>query len=246
MESKIIGDDMQALVFTLAKGEKVMTEAGAYMYTLGNVSVNAELTGGVMGAIKRALTKESLFLVILEAHQDASELGLAAPYPGHIKKVPLNNSALICQRDAFLAATGDIQTDIVLAKNLGFGFFGGEGFILQKLHGTGDLYVHAGGNFVEADLKEGETIKIDTGCVVAFEENMNYDISSIGNIKTSLFAGEGIFVANIQGPGKVWLQTLPFSRMAEKIASAIGANTGESRGAAGFGGNFLKDIISGR
>jgi uncharacterized protein (TIGR00266 family) len=246
MEYQIIGDDMQALVFTLKRDERILTEAGAYMYNKGKVSINAELTDGVMGAVKRALTKESLFLVVLEAEDETAELGLAAPYPGHIRQVPLNDSALICQRDAFLACTGDIKTDVVLAQNLGFGFFGGEGFILQKLHGTGDLFVHAGGNFVEVELTENQNINIDTGCVVAFEDGMDYDIKSIGNIQTSLFAGEGIFVANITGPGKVWLQTLPFSRMAEKIASAIGANAGESRGVAGFGGSLVKDILSGR
>lgn len=237
---------MQALVFTLDKGERVMSEAGAYMYSEGDISINAELTGGIMGGIKRALTKESIFLVVLESKEDGTKLGLAAPYPGHINKVPLKDSALICQRDAFLASTGDIKTEVVLAKNLGFGFFGGEGFILQKLEGTGDLFVHAGGNFVEVELEKGQDVDIDTGCVVAFEDGMNYDIKSIGNIQTSLFAGEGIFVAHVEGPGKIWLQTLPFSRMAEKIASAVGATVGESKGVAGFGGDLLKDILSGR
>ena len=246
MESKIIGDDMQALVLTLSKGDEIAAEAGAMMYKQGDVDINAELKGGILGGLKRALTRESIFLVTFNAKEDGATLGLAAPYPGHIQKKTLDNSALICQRDAFLCAYGDVEMNIELAKKLGFGFFGGEGFILQKISGTGDVFLHAGGNFVERDLGKGESISIDTGCIVAMEETVDYDIQSIGNIQTSLFAGEGLFVAKITGPGKVWLQTLPFSRMAEKIISAVGTTQGESRGVAGFGGDLMKDILSGR
>lgn len=245
MKSQILGDDMQALILTLDKGDKILSEAGAMMYKKGSIEIDAELTGGIWGGLKRALTRESLFLVSYNATGTDGELGLAPPYPGHLKNITLNKSTLICQRDAFLCAHGEIETDVTFTKKLGFGFFGGEGFILQKLTGTGEVFIHAGGNFVEKDLKSSEELDVDTGCIVAMDDSVDYDIRSIGNIKTSLFAGEGIFVAHLKGPGKVWLQTLPFSRMAEKIFSAVGTTQGESRGAAGLGGDFIKNILSG-
>lgn len=246
MKSQLIGDDMQALVMDLDKGERVLSEAGAMMYKKGSLSIDAELSGGIWGGIKRALTRESLFLVVYTADGADAKLALAPPYPGHIKQVSLKNKTLICQRDAFLCAFGDIETDIAFTKRLGFGFFGGEGFILQKISGTGELFIHAGGNFVEVELAKGETLDVDTGCIVAMDDTVDYDIKSIGNIKTSLFAGEGLFVAHLQGPGTVWIQTLPFSRMAEKIISAVGTTQGESRGAAGLGGEIFKSIMSGK
>lgn len=245
MKSKITGDDMQALILNLTRGEQIYAEAGSTMYMKGGVKMDAELKGGIIGGIKRALFKESIFLVRYDAEDDNAEIGFAPPYPGHIQNIKLSNSTLICQKDAFICSVGDIEMDIELVKKLGFGFFGGEGFILQKISGTGDLFIHAGGNFVEMTLAADETIDVDTGCIVAMDDNVDYDIRSIGNIKTSLFAGEGIFVAHLKGPGKIWLQTLPFSRMAEKIASAIGTTRGESRGVAGVGGSIIKGILSG-
>jgi uncharacterized protein (TIGR00266 family) len=245
MKSQILGDDMQALVLNFEKGEKVLSEAGAMMYKKGEIAIDAEMTGGLWGGIKRAIMSESLFLVTYNATGSDGELGLAPPYPGHIRSVQLNNSSIICQRDAFLCAHGDITTHIAFTKKLGFGFFGGEGFILQKISGTGEVFIHAGGNFVEKELGPEDTIDIDTGCVVSMDESIDYDIKSIGNIKTSLFAGEGIFVAHLKGPGKVLIQTLPFSRMAEKIVGAVNTTQGESRGVAGFGGNLVKNILSG-
>lgn len=244
MKSQILGDDMQALVLTLTKGEQVYAEAGSMMYKKGAVNIDAELKGGLWGGIKRALTRESIFLVRFDVTGDA-EVAFAPPYPGHIQNIKLDNSTMICQRDAFLCSFGEIESDIAFTKKLGFGFFGGEGFILQKITGTGDLFVHAGGNFVEKELAKDEEIDVDTGCIVAMDDSVDYDIKSIGNIKTSLFAGEGIFVAHLKGPGKVWIQTLPFARMTEKIASAIGTTQGESRGAAGIGSSIVKSIISG-
>ena len=236
---------MQAVILSLQQGETVLSEAGAMMYMKGGIKIDAELKGGILGGIKRALTRESLFLVKFEATSNDAELGLASPIPGHMKQMKLSNSTIICQRDAFLAAVGEIETDVTLAKRLGFGFFGGEGFILQKLTGTGDVFLSAGGNFVEMKLSQGETLDVDTGCIVAMDESIDYDIKSIGNIKTSLFAGEGLFVAHLTGPGNVLIQTLPFSRMAEKIAGAVGTTQGESRGAAGLGSNIVKSILSG-
>ncbi len=245
MKHTIIGDDMQAVIFNLSKGEQIVSEAGAMMYMKGGIAIDAELKGGLMGALKRTLTRESLFLIKFDATGENAELGLASPIPGHIKKYTLNNSSLICQKDAFLAAFGQIETDITFTKRLGFGFFGGEGFILQKITGSGEVFISAGGNFIEMELQAGESVSVDTGCIVAMDDSIDYDIKSIGNIKTSIFAGEGLFVAHLTGPGKVLIQTLPFSRMAEKIAGAIGSNQGESRGVAGIGGNIFKGIMSG-
>lgn len=236
---------MQALVLDLTKGEQVYAEAGSMMYMKGDVKIDAELKGGVLGGIKRALFRESVFLVRFDAEGSDAEIGFAPPYPGHIQNIKLSEDTVVCQRDSFVCSVGDIEMNIALAKKLGFGFFGGEGFILQKISGKGDLFIHAGGNFVEKELEKGETIDVDTGCIVAMDDSVDYDIKSIGNIKTSLFAGEGIFVAHLTGPGKIWLQTLPFARMAEKIASAVGRTQGESRGAAGIGGSLIKSIISG-
>lgn len=244
MNTKIIGDDMQAIIFSLQQGEQIVAEAGSMMYMKGAISIDAELKGGILGGIKRALTRESLFLTQFNASGPA-ELALASPIPGHIKMISVNQSSILCQRDAFLASFGEIETDVAFTKRLGFGFFGGEGFILQKITGTGEAYLSAGGNFVEMNLAAGETVDIDTGCIVAMADTVNYDIKSIGNIKTSLFAGEGLFVAHLTGPGLVIIQTLPFSRMAEKIVAAVGTTQEESRGVAGFGGNIVKGILSG-
>ncbi|MBN2100548.1 TIGR00266 family protein [Candidatus Dojkabacteria bacterium] len=245
MKHSIIGDDMQALILDLDKGEQIFAEAGSMMYMKGSVEIDAEMKGGFLGGVKRLLQRESLFLVRFDSTGDDAEVAFAPPYPGHIKHVEMNGNTLVCQKDAFICSVGNIESDITFVKRLGFGFFGGEGFILQKITGKGDLFIHAGGNFVEKELAENEEIKVDTGCIVAMDESVDYDIKSVGNIKTSIFAGEGLFVAHLKGPGKVWLQTLPFSRMAEKIASAVGRSKGESRGAAGVGGEIFKSIVSG-
>jgi uncharacterized protein (TIGR00266 family) len=244
MKHKIEGDDMQALIISLTKGETIMSEAGSMMYMKGDVAIDAELEGGILGGLKRLISRESIFLVTFKS-SGTSEVGFAPPSPGHIMNHKLTGNKIICQKDAFLCSVGAVEMDIALTKKLGAGLFGGEGFILQEISGNGDVFIHAGGNFVEKELKKGETIDIDTGCIVAMDDSVEYEIKSIGNIKTSLFAGEGIFVAHLTGPGKVWMQTLPFSRMAEKIVSAVGTTQGESKGAAGLGGSILKNIISG-
>ena len=246
MKFKISGDDMQALIINLDKGETILAEAGSMMYKKGGVEIDAELKGGILGGLKRVIARESIFLVTFNATGTDAEVAFAPPYPGHIKNVKLDGGSLICQRDAFLCSIGDIDMDIALTKKLGFGFFGGEGFILQKHTDKGDLFIHAGGNFVEMELAKGDSLDVDTGCIVALDDSIDYDIRSIGNIQTSLFAGEGLFVAHLQGPGKVWLQTLPFARMAEKIISAVGTTQEESRGAAGLGSKIFKSIISGK
>lgn len=245
MKTEIIGDDMQAVIATMDKNEEIVAEAGGMMYMKDAVDVSSEMRGGLMKGIMRSVFGgESLFLSVFKS-TDAAEVGFAAPSPGHIAEIKLKNSKIIAQRDAYMLSHGEIDMSIELTKKLGAGFFGGEGFILQSISGTGSVFIHAGGNFVMKELVEGETLRIDTGCLVAFEESVQYDIKRIGGIKTSLFGGEGLFIAHMSGPGKVWMQTLPFSRMAEKIISAAGTTQGESKGAAGIGGDILKNVISG-
>lgn len=246
MQTKIIGDDMQAVIATMDKNEEIVAEAGGMMYMKGGVSVDSELRGGLLKGIMRSVFGgESLFLSVFRTDEDAGEVGFAAPYPGHIQELKLDGQKVIAQRDAYMFSHGEIEINVELSKRLGAGFFGGEGFILQSIQGKGSAFIHAGGNFVEKELKEGEVLRVDTGCLVAFDDSVEYDIQRIGGIKTSIFGGEGLFVAHMKGPGRVWMQTLPFSRMAEKIFSAVGGNQGQSRGAAGIGNDFLQGIISG-
>lgn len=246
MQTKIIGDDMQAVIATMEPDEEIVAEAGGMMYMRDGITVDSELRGGLLKGIMRSVFGgESLFLSVFKSDNKGGEVGFAAPYPGQIQELKLDGKKVICQRDAFMLSHGEIEMGVELSKRLGAGFFGGEGFILQSLQGKGSAFIHAGGNFVEKELKEGETLRVDTGCLVAFEDSVDYDIKSIGGIKTSLFGGEGLFVAHMSGPGKVWLQTLPFSRMAEKIFSAVGGGQGQVRGASGAGGDFLKGILSG-
>lgn len=246
MKTEIIGDDMQAVIAHFDPNEEVVAEAGGMMYMKGDVSINAEMRGGLLkGLMRSVFGGESLFLTIFKSGTQGGEVGFAAPYPGHVAEVKLSNSKILCERSAYMLSIGNIEMNVELTKRLGAGFFGGEGFILQSLQGTGSAFFHGGGNFILRELKQGETLKVDTGCLVAFDDSVQYDIQSIGGIKTSLFGGEGIFVAQMTGPGRVWLQTLPFSRMAEKVLSAVGTTKGQSRGAAGIGGNFFKGLMSG-
>jgi uncharacterized protein (AIM24 family) len=157
----------------------------------------------------------------------------------------LAHSAVLCQRDAFLCAAGSIEINVAFTKRLGAGFFGGEGFILQKLEGSGDVFIHSGGTIVPMELKQGEVVRVDTGCLVAFDPTVEYDIELVGGIKTALFGGEGLFLATMTGPGRVWLQTLPFSRLADRIMAAHNGNKEEVK--RDFGGTLgaIGDLIGG-
>lgn len=240
---------MEALVLNLEKGEKMFAEAGAMMYLRGSVEMEAEMKGGLMGGLKRMFTGESLFMTTFLAGEGGGEVGFASPFPGKIKEISINGSEWLCQRDAFLCSTEGVNVDIALTKRLGAGFFGGEGFILESLTGNGTTYIHAGGNFVEMELKAGESIRVDTGCIVAFESSVNYDIKFVGGFKRTLFGGEGLFFAYLTGPGKVLLQTLPFSRMASRIYEAAGGNREGMSGirsgdiVSDIGGSIVKDML---
>ena len=249
MKTQTIGDNMQALVVNLDAGEKMYAEAGSMMYMRGAIDMEAEMKGGLMGGIKRVFGGESLFMTTFQATGNGGEVGFASPFPGKLMEVKINGTEMLCQRDSFLCCTEGVDVDIALTKKLGAGFFGGEGFILESLKGKGSAFIHAGGNFVEMDLKAGEEIKVDTGCIVAFDSNVNYEVKFVGGFKRTLFGGEGLFFAHLTGPGKVYLQTLPFSRMADRIWEAAGGNQGEKSGmrsgdfVSNVGSSIMKDML---
>ncbi|PYR40341.1 MAG: TIGR00266 family protein, partial [Acidobacteria bacterium] len=173
-------------------------------------------------------------------------VAFSAPYPGKIIRMPLQNGAMLCQRGSFLCADGDINITVEFTKRLGAGFFGGEGFILERFEGSGELFVHSGGTIVPFELKAGETLKVDTGCLVAFDPTVVYDIEFVGGIKTALFGGEGLFFAAMTGPGRVWVQTLPFSRLADRVLAAFHGGKEETRrGDLGGALGAIGDLIGG-
>jgi uncharacterized protein (TIGR00266 family) len=237
---------MQAIVMSMGVGDVIRAEAGTLMYMTDGVDMDAKMEGGILGGLKRKLLAgESLFITYFKGTANGSKVAFAGPYPGKIIHIALNGQPVLCQRDAFLCCTGDIDLSIAFTKRLGAGFFGGEGFILQKMEGRGDLFIHSGGTIVPFELSAGERLRVDTGCLVALDAGVDYDITRVGGIKTSLFGGEGLFFASLTGPGRVWLQTLPFSRLAERIHSAYGSDREDVK--RDFGGALgkLGDIIGG-
>jgi uncharacterized protein (TIGR00266 family) len=242
---ELIGDDMQAVVILLKRGETVRAEAGSMMFKTDGITLDAKMEGGLLGGLKRKfLAGESFFIANFTCEADAGKMALSAPYPGKILAHQLDGDALLCQKDAYLCSIGAIDIDIAFTKKLGAGFFGGEGFILQRLHGSGMAFVHAGGTLMTTQLGVGERLDVDTGCLVAFEPSVDYDIQRVGGIKTSLFGGEGLFFAKLTGPGRVYLQTLPFSRLADRIVGAYRGSKGETRRGGSLSG-ALGDLISG-
>ncbi|MEM7344455.1 MAG: TIGR00266 family protein [Chloroflexota bacterium] len=257
IDYQIFGDDMQLVEVELDPGEGVRAEVGTMTYMEGGIEMDTSLgggDGGLLGGLfqgfKRALTGESFFITSFVYNGQAGSkghVGFAAPYPGRI--IPLDLGALggsfLAQKDSFLCAASGIDIEVAFTKRLSAGFFGGEGFILQRLVGDGLAFVHAGGTIIERDLAAGETLRIDTGCLVAFAPTVDYDIQFVGGFKNALFGGEGLFLATVSGPGKVYLQSLPLSRLADRIISASRSSTGETRGAAGLGGDLIGGLISG-
>jgi uncharacterized protein (TIGR00266 family) len=236
IDYKIFGDDMQFVEVELDPGEATVAEAGGMMYMDDGIemetifgdgskqSSGGGFMGALMGAGKRLLTGESLFMtVFLNKSTQKRKLAFGAPYPGKIVPVHLAEigGVLIAQKDSFLAAAKGVSIGIAFQKRLGVGLFGGEGFIMQRLEGDGWAFVHAGGTLQERTLAPGEHIRVDTGCIVAMQPSVNYDIQYVGKIKTALFGGEGLFFATLTGPGKIWLQSLPLSRLANRIVAAV-------------------------
>ncbi len=250
LDYKIFGDDLQLVEVELDPGEGVRAEVGTMTYMEDGIDMQTGTGGGILKGLKRMVTGESFFITsFYNKANTKSRIAFAAPYPGKI--IPLDLGAmggrLICQKDSFLCAAQGIEIEVAFTKRLGAGFFGGEGFILQRLEGDGLAFVHAGGTIIEKDLAAGEKLRVDTGCLVAFAPSVDYDIQFVGGFKNALFGGEGLFLATLTGPGKVYLQSLPFSRLADRIAAAarFNKNQGESRGIGGIGGDILGNIISG-
>jgi uncharacterized protein (TIGR00266 family) len=206
------------------------------------------LMGALMGAGKRLLTGESLFMTVFgNQARDKRRVAFAAPYPGKIVAVHLAEvgGELIAQKDSFLVAAKGVAIGIAFQKRFGVGLFGGEGFIMQRLTGDGWAFVHAGGTLLERTLGPGETLRIDTGCIVAFQPSVGYDVQMVGGIKSTLFGGEGLFFATLQGPGRVWLQSLPFSRLAGRIFAAAPQRGGKREEGSLLGGIGLGSLIGG-
>ena len=239
----IHGDDMQFVEVELDPGESAVAEAGAMMYMTAAIGMqtifgdgSGQQASGVMGMLlgagRRLLTGESLFMTVF-TNQGAGKqrVAFAAPYPGKILAMDLKQlgGTLICQKDSFLCAARGVSIGIAFQRRLGVGLFGGEGFIMQRLDGDGLCFVHAGGTLHDLELRAGETLRVDTGCIVAFQPSVDYDIQFVGGIKTALFGGEGLFFATLTGPGHVWLQSLPLSRLAGRIYKAIPGIGGSRR-----------------
>ncbi len=241
IDYRIIGDDMQAVIVTLDPGEMVLAEAGAMLYMQDGIVMNTTLDpntqgGGLMGKLfsgaKRVLSGDSFFVTTFaNGGVRRQDVGFSAPYPGKIYPVDLREwgGTIIAQKDAFLCAARGVNVTIAFTRKLGVGFFGGEGFILQRIEGDGLAFLHASGALQEFRLAAGETLRVDTGCLVAMDASVDYDIQTVPGIKTALFGGEGLFFTLLRGPGRVILQTMPFSRLANRIIAAAPRAGGRSR-----------------
>ena len=257
IDFKIYGEEMQFVEVELDPGESVVAEAGSMMYKhfaveMTTIFGDGSAEGGgfmdkLVGAGKRLLTGESLFITVF-THRGTGKAHAAfgAPYPGSIIPVALPDvgGSLICQKDSFLCGAKGVSIGIFFQKKILTGLFGGEGFIMQKLEGDGVVFVHAGGCVVERELEPSQVLHVDTGCVVAIEETVGFDIQTVGGIKSTLFGGEGLFFANLQGPGKVWLQSLPFSRLAGRMLAAAPKGGGKRVGEGSILGG-LGDLLDG-
>lgn len=242
IDYRIFGNSMQMVEVELDPGETVIAEAGAMAYMEDGINFETKLgdgtpaTGGFLNKLfsttKRAMAGEGIFIThFTQQGNGKGHVAFAAPYPGTIIPVDLSTMGgeILCQKDAFLCAAFGTQLGIAFAKRMGVGLFGGEGFVLEKLSGDGLAFIHAGGTVIEKEL-HGETLHIDTGCLVAFQPSITYDIQRIGGLKSMIFGGEGMFFATLQGTGKVWIQSLPFSRLADRILANAPAQGGKSTG----------------
>lgn len=249
IDYRLFGDDMQMVEIELDPGEAVRAEAGAMMYMEAGIDMQTSTGGGLFKGLKRMVTGESFFITsFLYNGQGKGHVAFAAPYPGKIIPVDLaaEGGDFMCQKDAFLCAAQGIEIEVAFTKRLGAGLFGGEGFILQRLTGDGLAFVHVGGTVIEKVLGPGEQLRVDTGCIAAFSPTVDYNIQMVGGFKNALFGGEGMFVATLTGPGKVYLQTLPFSRLADRVmAAARSGGRGEQKGVAGIGGGVLGGLLGG-
>ncbi|KIL53030.1 TIGR00266 family protein [Jeotgalibacillus campisalis] len=256
IDYKLFGDDMQFVQVELDPQETVIAEAGSLMMMDNGIkmetifgdgsSSQGGLIGKLIGAGKRVITGESLFMTTFTNEGSGKKhVSFASPYPGKIVPMDLSelNGKLICQKDAFLASAKGVSLGIEFQRKLGTGFFGGEGFIMQKLEGDGMAFVHAGGTIYKKELAHGEVVRVDTGCLVAMTGEVDYNIEFVGGVKTAMFGGEGVFLATLKGPGTVWIQSLPFSRLASRVFAAMPHNGGSKGEGSVTGGLF--DILGG-
>lgn len=249
IDYEIFGDDMQIVEVELDPGEGVRAEAGTMMYMEEGVEMQTSTGGGVFKGLKRMITGESFFITnFAYGGGGTGRVAFGAPYPGKVVPVDLTtfDGEFIVEKDAFLCAAAGIEIEIAFSKKLGAGLFGGEGFILQRLAGDGLAFIHVGGTVVEKRLMPGETLRVDTGCIAGFSRKVDYDIGFVGGFKNALFGGEGIFLATLTGPGTVYLQSLPLSRLANRIyAAARFEQRGEKKGVGGLGGEVLGGLLGG-
>jgi len=257
IDYRIYGEEMQYVEIELDPQEGVIAESGSFMMMDDGIKMetifgdgskkNEGFLGSILGAGKRILTGESLFMTAF--YNDLTgkrNVSFASPYPGKILPIDLTeyNGKFICQKDAFLCAAKGVSIGIEFSKRLGRGLFGGEGFIMQKLEGNGMAFIHAGGTMAKKVLQAGETLRVDTGCLVGFTQDVDYDIEFVGGIKNTVFGGEGLFFAKLQGPGNVYIQSLPFSRLAGRVLASAPKTGGKSKGEGSILGGF-GDILDG-
>jgi uncharacterized protein (TIGR00266 family) len=242
LDYTIQGDNLQVARIKLVPGQEIYSEAGKMVYKTSNVQWETRMTGNtigqkLLGALKRTVMGESLFLTYFRA-DSPGEVGFAGHYPGRIAVFDLEpGRSVLAQRDSFVLAETSVQLNVALVKKIGAGFFGGEGFVLEKLTGPGKVFIHGGGDFIEFDLKAGETLQVDTGCVVAFDETVNYDIQLAGGIKAAIFGGEGLFLTTLTGPGRVIIQSMTLEKMRRELAPM--RTGGDERGPLGALGGLL-------
>ena len=257
IDYNIYGEEMQYVEVELDPQEAVIAEAGSFMMMEDGIRMNTifgdgskqneGFLGKVLGAGKRLLTGESLFMTIFSNENfGKKKISFAAPFPGKVIPIDLTEfgGKFVCQKDAFLCAAKGVAVGIEFSRKLGRGFFGGEGFIMQKLEGNGMAFVHSGGTMAKKILQPGERLKVDTGCIIGFTKDVNYDIEFVGGIRNTIFGGEGLFYATLTGPGTVYIQSLPFSRLAGRVLAAAPQGGGKDRGEGSVLGG-LGNIIGG-
>ncbi len=242
MKYSVVGDVMQAVIVEMDNGEEVIAEAGSMIFLTDAVKIDTQVTGGIMKGLGRMLAGSTLFFTHFKSLAPGATAAFAAHYPGKVKQLNLQGDSWICAKESFLFCTHYIEAQIAFTKRLAFGFFGGAGFILQRLSGFGEVFIHGGGNFIEYQLAAGQRLKVEAGCIVAFQESVSYDVEFIGGVRNALFGGEGLFLVTLSGPGQIILSTMPFSRMAGAIMSHARGETAAPNHALGSIGDILKGL----
>jgi uncharacterized protein (TIGR00266 family) len=232
---EIIGENLQAVRIKLLEGKSVVSDPGNLVYMTDNIKMNVtlgnqNLSGKFLGGIKRTIVGENFFLTNFKSSSEAGEVVFSSPVPGKIMPLEIQDGSIICEKQAYLCSDSDISINITFVKRIGVGLFGREGFILQKLTGKGTVFIQASGSIIKKSLTVGESIKVDPGCVVAFDPSVNYDIKYVGDFKTALFGGIGLFFVTLSGPGNVFIQTLPLNKLSQKIMSANKYSKARSKG----------------